>query len=450
MGPRRYAICGLSNRAIHEYALPLLGNGTFVLAEDDYSRVGTLVAIVDVDPARTAAFLERTGSSVPFYLPDDFERMVDETAPDCVVVAGPDFTHERFAVAALNRGLDAIVEKPLANSVAGVRAILAAEAASSGRVTVAHNARYEPAARRVKELVREGAIGTVLSVDLVEGIDTYHGSSFFRRWNRVRANSGGLAVTKGCHTLDLVAWILADPPTEVVAHGGRAFYGANGAHRPRGLDGAPLDPQSEAALNPYAQRWQRGRLPNDQELFTGQWQEIGYPAQYPVGVSRGIFDAEIDVEDHYSALIRFASGASMTYSLCFSMPWEGYRLGITGTHGRIETELIAYRHLPESTVPQRIRVDRLFGPSELIDVESEPGGHDGADARIRRDLFLGQSEASVRDGIQATALHGAIAVATGEAMWRSVDEGRAISVATLMGVDRMPAWDAESMGGQIG
>lgn len=443
MQPRRYAICGLSNRAIHEYALPLAGSREFIAPEDDYSAVGSLVAILDIDEVRTANFLRHVGATVPSYSSEQFDRMVAQCAPDCVVVAGPDFTHSEFAVAALEAGLDVIVEKPLAHNAEAVRAVLAAEAVSKGRVTVAHNARYEPAARRVKDLVHSGAIGRVVSVDLVEGIDTYHGSSFFRRWNRVRAKSGGLVVTKGCHTLDLAAWILADPPSEVVAYGGRAFYGSSSPHRPRGLDGEPLDPPSEAALNPYAQRWQNGRLPSDQELFTGQWQTLGYPAQYPPGASRGIFDAEIDVEDYYSALIRFTSGASMTYSLCFSMPWEGYRLGITGTHGRIETETIAYRHLPESTEPQRIRLDRLFGASEVIDVETEAGGHDAADARIRRDLFLAAADNSVHDRIRATALHGAIAVATGEAIWRSIEERRAISVAELLGVDRMPAWDAE-------
>lgn len=442
MRPKRYVICGLSNRAIHEYALPLLGRADFIRAEDDFSGVGALVAILDIDETRTARFLARTGATVPFFRPDEFDRMVVEVAPDGVIVAGPDFTHARYAVAALDRGLDVIIEKPVAHSAADARAILDAERGSAGRVTVAHNARYEPAHPRLRQLVQSGAIGTVVSVDLVEGLDSYHGASYFRRWNRRRDASGGLAVTKGCHSLDLVSWILGDVPTSVYSLGGLDFYGPDSPHRPRTDAGELLSLRDEMNLNPYAQRWQEGRLGEDQELFTGEWQALGLAAQYGEGKPRSVFDDEIDVEDHYSAVIKYRGGASLSYVLSLSLPWEGYRLGITGTLGRIETASIAYRHLPEGIEPQRIRIDRLFGPSETVEVESEPGGHGGADARIRRDLFLAPAATSVLDGIRATSIQGAIAVATGEAMWRSVVEHREVGVADLLGLPQVPSWDS--------
>lgn len=438
----RYAICGLSNRAIYEYALPLLGGREWTAPEEDYSGVGELVAIVDIDQTRVQRFLERTGANVPCYSPDDFDRMVAEQHPDQAIVAGPDFTHARYAVSALQHGLDVIVEKPLAHTASDARAILDAEQRSAGEVTVTQNARYEGTAGRLRDLIRSDAIGTVISVDLVEGVDTYHGASFFRRWNRRRSYSGGLAVTKGCHTIDLINWLLADTPQSVFAHGGLAFYGPESPHRPRDRAGALLGSSDEARLNPYAQRWQTGRVPEDQTLFTGEWQSLGYPAQYPEGEIRGIFDAEIDIEDHYSALIRYAGGATMAYTLCFSMPWEGHRIGITGTHGRIETESIAYRQLPESSEPTTIRVDRLFGPSEVVSVVSEPGGHDAADARIRRDLFLPSPTAPGTNAIRATAFQGAVAVATGEAMARSIAERREIVVAELLDLQELPEWES--------
>lgn len=436
--PTRYAICGLSNRAVHEYALPLLGSAD---AEEDYSGFGDLVAIVELDRVRGERFLAATGALVPLYQPSEVDRMLEETRPEVVIVAGPDFTHADYAVAALEHGLDVIVEKPLAHTAEAARRILDAEAKSPGTVIVAHNARYEPSMYRLRELVQSGTIGRVVAVDVVEGLDSYHGASFFTRWNRQRKYSGGLAVTKGCHTLDSVCWVLDDSPRTVFSAGGLNFYGPASPHRPLNRDGAPLSAEVELAHNPYSRRWLAGRLPAEQELFTGKWQRLGYEAQYPAATSRTIFDAEIDVEDTYSSVLTFTRGSSMTYSLCFSLPWEGLRIGITGTEGRIETEWIVRRDDPAPATRQQIRVERLFGASEIIEVAADPRGHDLADSRIRHDLFRGPSRDSLAAHVGANALQGALAVAAGEAMWRSVESGEPVNVPALLGIDASSEWD---------
>ncbi len=432
---KRYAICGLSNRAVHEYALPLIGSPD---ADDDYSAFGRLVGIVDVDRVRCERFLSRTSTEIPLYAPDDFARMVQEQQPDVVIVAGPDFTHSDYAVMALQLDLDVIVEKPLAHSAAAARRILDAERDSLGTVTVAHNARYEPAMMRLRELVSSGTIGRVVAIDVVEGLDSYHGASYFMRWHRRRENSGGLTVTKGSHTIDAMSWLIDDFPRQVYSAAALNFFGPRSPHRPYSLDHTPFSPSVERQHDPYVRRWANGRVPVDQELFTGPWQELGYAAQYPDAGQRSIFDEEIDVEDTYSAVLTFSRGCSMTYSLCFSLPWEGIRVGITGTSGRIETEWIVFRDDPNPPEHQMIRVNRLFGSSEEIIVSGDPRGHDLADSRIRRDLFRGPSDESRRAQIQASVLEGALVVATGEAMWRSAVEGRPVDVAGLMGLETLP------------
>jgi hypothetical protein len=60
------------------------------------------------------------------------------------------------------------------------------------------------------------------------------------------------------------------------------------------------------------------------------------------------------------------------------------------------------------------------------------GGHDGADPLMRRDLFVGPDEESTAMGLMADARQGALAVATGEAIWRSAQEGRAIEISELL------------------
>ncbi len=423
------------------FALPMLGASEFLDPADDLSDLTELVAVLDIDHVRMDRFNERTGVKLASYGPAEFDAMIADARPDAVIVASPDATHAQYAIAALRHGIDVIVEKPLAASAQQARDILLAESASTGTVTVGHNVRYSTSLRRMRNLVAGGAIGRVVAVDLLWGVDTYHGASYFRRWNRERANSGGLSVHKAVHHLDMVNWIIGAVPAEVYSAGARNFYGPDSPHRPHGRDGEQLPIDAERRLSPYHQRWQGDALPAAQDHFAGPWQAMGYPVQYPQGSDRYIFDDSIDIEDTYSTVVRFATGASMSYSLCFSMPWEGFRLGVTGTAGRIETDQIAFRGT-DSPTKETVRLLPLFGAPELVEVETRHGGHGGTDRRIRRDLLLGTSELSTRDGLDASSVQGAIAVATGEAMWRSAQERRPISIVDTLGLDELPTWNA--------
>ena len=78
---------------------------------------------------------------------------------------------------------------------------------------------------RIKELLREGVVGDVLSVHYEWYLDTSHGADYFRRWHRRRENSGSLMVHKSTHHFDIANWLLEQEPVAVNAFGTRRFYG---------------------------------------------------------------------------------------------------------------------------------------------------------------------------------------------------------------------------------
>jgi predicted dehydrogenase len=428
---RRYAMCGLSNRGLGLFALPLLGE-----VDDDYSSQGELVAVVDIDAERVARFNEEVGRQIPGYRPEEFDRMLDETHPDVILVTSPDHTHADYAVAALKHGLDVITEKPMAASCEQARAMLDAERVSAGTLRVAHNVRYTARNRLIKQMILDGRIGRVTSVDLLWSVDEIHGSSYFRRWNRQRALSGGLSIHKSCHHLDMVNWLIGDAPEQVFAYGALNYYGPASENNPSNRDGVDYSPLQQRSRDPYQRRLdQLGGGPADEAFVPRSgWRGLPYTAQYPPERPLYIYDEEIDIEDTYSAVVRYRGGASLSYALAFSGPWEGYRLGVNGTHGRIEAERVSFRlrggETPES---QHITYYPMFGERQVHDIPTGVGGHDGADPLIRRDLLLGETEESRRLSIVADAWQGAQAVAQGEAIWRSVKDNRPYSVAELLG-----------------
>lgn len=84
---------------------------------------------------------------------------------DAVVVATPPSTHVPLALAAIRAGKHVLVEKPLAPTSAGARAMVVAASAAGVVLMVGHTFEYNPAVRRLAEIVQTKELGDVYYVD---------------------------------------------------------------------------------------------------------------------------------------------------------------------------------------------------------------------------------------------------------------------------------------------
>ncbi|GAA3100458.1 putative dehydrogenase [Kribbella aluminosa] len=431
---RRYAVCGLSARGLASFVLPILGltdrtdrtaEGGFGYGsdEDDLSGYAEVVAIVDTDADRVTEFnrsLEALGRApIPFFA--EYEEMLKTVVPDAVIVTSPDHTHEQYIHGALRHDIDVITEKPMVTTAAAAREVLAAERASGGSVQVTHNLRYAAAHREVKRLIQAGTIGRVARVVMDYHVDLRHGASYFLRWNRRRALSGGLQVHKSSHHFDLLNWWIGETPEELFGYGALNYYGPSSPHR------------AQRAEDPYFLAQQgSGVFPDEDSAPRADLFGLHYPDQYPADRPLYIYDAEIDIEDTYSAVARYPGGAILSYSIDFSSTWEGFRLSIAGTHGSID--LLHGRTVDGAALPgsDRITVAELFGPTRVVEVTAEAGGHGGADPLMRHDLFAGPSPESVALGLMATSTEAAYAVAMGDALIQSSTTHRPVNLPHLL------------------
>lgn len=140
-----------------------------------------------------------------------------------------------------------------------------------------------------------------------------------------------------------------------------------------------------------------------------------------------IFDSEITIEDTYAVIARYDKKAILNYSANFSCPFEGYRIAINGTEGRLEATHIISRGSYD--VPKQvIEYYPLFGSGrETIEIVKRDGGHDGGDPALCEDLFLGPDPACCYK-ILAGAREGTCGVTMGEAVWRSIQEKQTIKI----------------------
>lgn len=434
-GKKRYAIVGTGSRS-QMYSHALLG---------DFAAYGALVALCDSNPARmdyaNARFAEKFGTApLPVYAPADFRTMISERKVDVVIVTSMDRTHHRYIVAAMEAGCDVITEKPMTIDAEKCAAIEDAIARTGRTLRVTFNYRYAPRNSKVKEILMSGAIGEVKSVHFEWLLDTKHGADYFRRWHRDKNNSGGLFVHKATHHFDLVNWWLATRPVLVYAQGGLVFYGRENAEE-RGLtalyDRGTGHPN--AVGDPFALD-----LSADEAL-----RRMYFEAEKHDGYRRdqSVFSDGISIEDDMSAIVRYASGAVMSYHLTAYSPWEGYRVAFNGTKGRLEYEVVETSYVSGSDRDQnrpdlrdskevevresvRILVRPLWGKPLEVELPADgESGHGGGDVRLLRDVLVGDQD----DPLGRAADHraGADSIMVGIAANRSLATGQAVRIADL-------------------
>ncbi|MBM4436238.1 MAG: Gfo/Idh/MocA family oxidoreductase [Actinobacteria bacterium] len=146
----------------------------------------------------------------------DWHTMLDREALDAVLVATPHTLHHGQVVAALDRGLHVLCEKPLAHT-ADLCADLARRATAAERtLVVAFQRRFDPAYRYMRALVRGGEIGDLQHVIAVQAqgwAKLTEGT-----WRRtLDLGGGGQLSDSGAHLFDMLLWTSGRRVVEVDA-----------------------------------------------------------------------------------------------------------------------------------------------------------------------------------------------------------------------------------------
>ena len=436
---RRYVVVGTGHR-VQMYLDAMAG---------DHKDDAELVGLVEPNPGRLAVHLDwlsQAGLDVNGVLtghPDALERILSETRADRVIITSPDYTHAELIARALDAGVDVVVEKPLTINPASTRRIADAVARSLRQVVVTHNYRYSPRNSGLKKLIKDGSIGTPLSVTFEWVLDTAHGADYFRRWHRDKANSGGLLVHKASHHFDLVNWLLADTPTAVYARGGVKFYGAENAAA-RGMPSHPERGTHEGAHSPWELDLRRD--PRLKALYLDNESYDGYQRD------QDVFAPGVTTEDNLAVIVDYARGATLSYALNAHAPWEGYRIGVNGDEGRAELEVVERAAVlvdadgnvvidpsavPESssrTGGERLTLQRHWEAAQDVKIEEGTGGHGGGDALLLADVFRGPGD----DWLERASdwVDGVRSIAIGMAGNESQRSGLPVKIADLdLGVD---------------
>ena len=139
---------------------------------------------------------------------DNYEHALKHDGVDIVSVCTPQYLHAENSIAAAEAGKHIVIEKPIANSVAEMKAMRDAVRSAGVKTIVSFVLRWNPLFETLKTMIADDAIGDVYFVEA----DYQHDiASWWTGYEDARKISTGVSalLTGGCHAADTLRWFAA-------------------------------------------------------------------------------------------------------------------------------------------------------------------------------------------------------------------------------------------------
>jgi len=337
---------------------------------------------------------------------------------DAVIICTMDRDHVEPAVAFTAAGYHMLLEKPMATSLEDCRRIAQAQEKGRTITCVCHSMRYIDAFARLKETIRRGRIGRIVSIDQLEQVVWWHQAHSFVRGNW--GNEGRAApmlLAKSCHDIDYIAY-LVEAACQRVQSFGSLFYFTK-ANAPAGsgerCTACAVEahcPYSAIKLYVNADRtsWPASVVAPDHSVEA-------HTAAISTGpYGRCVWKCDNDVVDHQVVAMEFKNGVTATFTMTAFTRNPGRKIRVHGTEGEIE---FTEQRMWVRTFTDKSEEEVVFG--------EEQGTHGGGDARVLRSFLSAIRENDPRlvltDVHESLRTHSIVFAAE-----RSRHEGRMVSM----------------------
>lgn len=323
---------------------------------------------------------------------DTWEKVFERPKfADAVIISTPDNLHYAPCMKALEMGYDVLLEKPIAPTEKECRDILALAQKKGRIVAVCHVLRYAPYFVKMRELVAQGAIGEVISVQHFEPIEHTHMAHSYVRgnWHNSKETTP-IILAKSCHDLDIIKWVINKPSKQIVAMGDLKWFRKENAPEgstARCTDGCKVERECPySAIRQYHDKRRRTtvlNLPEDKSKHS----EVIMERLKTTNYGRCVYRMDNDQPDHYVTSIMFEDNVTASFSMEAFTSYHGRRTRIMGSMGDMVGDM-------KELVVSDFRTGKsvTFEP-HAEDVEGyKNSGHGGGDWLLVRDFVQAVSQ----------------------------------------------------------
>lgn len=327
-------------------------------------HIGKEIEIVALyDPRKEATDVFKKGIAPKAEIYSDYCSLVKDARISWILIGSWNCFHSEHAIAALGEGKHVFCEKPLATTLKDCLAIKYARDKAGLLFSVGFTLRYSPHYKTIRELILNGAIGNIISMEFNETLDFEHGGYIHGDWRRWQKYAGTHLLEKCCHDIDIVQWIVDALPRQVASFGGLNFF----------------IPKNKK----YIQKL--GKAANGRDAFSF----------YQRAHDANPFTAKKDIVDNQVAILEFTNGVRASFHTNCSTNMPERRMYICGTEGTLRADVL-------KGVIEICKIGHKEKPSQIQ--SGGIGGHGGGDEILGQDLaesilYSKKPVASLEDGL---------------------------------------------------
>lgn len=185
-----------------------------------------IAAVCDVKPEAMETLLVKHGlggeESIRRYT--NYKEMIETEQPELAAIATESGIHAEIALYCIARGINVIIEKPMAMSMADADAIVAAAEQNHVKVCACHQNRFNPAVQATRKALEEGRFGRISHGSIHVRWNRNKGYYDQAAWRGTWAQDGGCMMNQCIHGVDLLRWLLGNNVDEVYAQTAQQFH----------------------------------------------------------------------------------------------------------------------------------------------------------------------------------------------------------------------------------
>lgn len=303
---------------------------------------------------------------------------------DAVAICTQDRMHLEPVELLAPQGYAMLLEKPMSPDPGECERIIDTVKRNGNLFAVGHVLLYTELTAALRDILRSGAIGEVVSVQHLEPVGWWHQAHSFVRGNwRNEGESSFMLLAKSCHDIDWLRHLVGTRCERVVSFGSLRHFKAS--ERPVGASDRCWDCGVEADC-PYSARriyhthFRRDRVADYlNDVITGGCNTLEAVERAlregPYG--RCVYACDNDVVDNQTVMLEFAGPVTVNFTMTAFTPALHRTARFFGTRGYLETDFVTIRvfdFLTEKEVLHDTRIGR--------DAASAAAGHGGGDYHL--------------------------------------------------------------------
>lgn len=305
-----------------------------------YPREVSFAAVAEPDITRRTAFAARHGIANENRF-ESWEALLSSGIElDGVIVATQDKQHYEPVLAALEKGLHVLCEKPMAETYEKSKHMAKLAEEKGLLLMVCHVLRYTPFFMQMKAVLDSGAIGDVQAVQHLENIGNWHFAHSFVRGNWHNSEeSTPMIVAKCSHDMDILNFLLGKKCVQLNSFGSLSYFTAENA--PAGAAKKCSECPHNKACNFSAYHYYEDR--DTYAPFRRILENIdGRPINEFLENSpynQCVYFCNNNVADHQSVMMEYEDGITATFIASAFSADISRQTKIMGTLGELEGKL---------------------------------------------------------------------------------------------------------------